>query len=199
MREFPLSEVVPLWRTLREEGTTVLVTPALDYVGGLELGGLDVRYQPEEAVAGSGEALRSLVGGLDDAVNLLFLFRVAESSEGDLRAYRKASSGADSPPLREYAASRLEWLRAQRVRRARLYLFFSHTGTARSSLARGNLGMRLMYGRADRLSAERHLQRVKALSNGEVRYMRVSTRALKRGLVTKAPKRTWKKPEAAKA
>ena len=44
-----------------------------------------------------------------------------------------------------------------------------------------------------------NLQRVKALVDGEVRYLRVSTRALKRGLVTKAPKRTWKKPEPAKA
>ena len=39
----------------------------------------------------------------------------------------------------------------------------------------------------------------KALINGEVRYIRVSTRALKKGFVTKAPKRTWKKPEPAKA
>ena len=41
-----------------------------------------------------------------------------------------------------------------------------------------------------------NLQRVKALIDGEVRYVRVSTRALKKGLVTKAPKRNWKKPEA---
>jgi len=40
-----------------------------------------------------------------------------------------------------------------------------------------------------------NLQRVKALIDGEVRYIRVTTRALKKGLVTKAPKRTWKKPE----
>ena len=41
-----------------------------------------------------------------------------------------------------------------------------------------------------------NLQRVKAiLPSGEVRYMRVSAAALKKGLVTKAPKRTWKKPE----
>jgi len=33
------------------------------------------------------------------------------------------------------------------------------------------------------------------LPSGEVRYMRVSAAALKKGLVTKAPKRTWKKPE----
>ena len=37
------------------------------------------------------------------------------------------------------------------------------------------------------------------LINGEVRYIRVSTRALKKGMVTKAPKRTWKKDAAAKA
>ena len=44
-----------------------------------------------------------------------------------------------------------------------------------------------------------NLKRVKALIDGEVRYIRVSTRALKKGLVTKAPKRTWKKPETVKA
>lgn len=42
-----------------------------------------------------------------------------------------------------------------------------------------------------------NLQNVKVqLPSGEVRYMRVSTRALKRGMVTKAPKRTWKKADA---
>jgi len=44
-----------------------------------------------------------------------------------------------------------------------------------------------------------NLQRVKAIIDGEVRYVRVSTRALKKGLVTKAPKRTWKKETAKKA
>src|SRR5437870_4686668 len=44
-----------------------------------------------------------------------------------------------------------------------------------------------------------NLQRVKALVDGEVRYIRVSANALKQGLVTKAPKRTWTKDgEAAK-
>jgi large subunit ribosomal protein L28 len=44
-----------------------------------------------------------------------------------------------------------------------------------------------------------NLQNVKVqLPSGEVRYMRVSAAALKKGLVTKAPKRTWKK-DAAKA
>ena len=46
-----------------------------------------------------------------------------------------------------------------------------------------------------------NLQRVKAVVNGEVRYIRVTANAIKQGLVTKAPKRTWKKnaPVAAKA
>jgi large subunit ribosomal protein L28 len=39
-----------------------------------------------------------------------------------------------------------------------------------------------------------NLQRVKALlPNGEVRFVRVATSALKKGLITKAPKRNWKK------
>jgi large subunit ribosomal protein L28 len=42
-----------------------------------------------------------------------------------------------------------------------------------------------------------NLQRVKALIDGEVRYVRVSTAAIKKGLITKAPKRTWKKEAAA--
>ena len=43
-----------------------------------------------------------------------------------------------------------------------------------------------------------NLQRVKALVNGEVRYIRVTANAIKKGLVVKAPKRNWPKPEAAK-
>ncbi len=41
-----------------------------------------------------------------------------------------------------------------------------------------------------------NLQRVKAVVDGEVRYIRVSASALKKGLVVKAPKRTWKKDQA---
>ncbi|MEO5804317.1 MAG: 50S ribosomal protein L28 [Verrucomicrobiota bacterium] len=44
-----------------------------------------------------------------------------------------------------------------------------------------------------------NLQRVKALINGEVRYIRVTASAIKKGLVTKAPKRTWKKGDDKKA
>ena len=42
-----------------------------------------------------------------------------------------------------------------------------------------------------------NLQRVKAVVDGEVRYIRVTANALKKGLVVKAPKRTWKKEVAA--
>ena len=41
-----------------------------------------------------------------------------------------------------------------------------------------------------------NLQRVKAVIDGEVRYVRVTANAIKKGLVVKAPKRTWKKDAA---
>ncbi len=41
-----------------------------------------------------------------------------------------------------------------------------------------------------------NLQRVKAVIDGEVKYIRVSAKAIKKGLVTKAPKRTWKAADA---
>ena len=44
-----------------------------------------------------------------------------------------------------------------------------------------------------------NLQRVKAVVDGEVRYIRVAASAIKKGLVTKAPKRTWKKEETKEA
>ena len=44
-----------------------------------------------------------------------------------------------------------------------------------------------------------NLQRVKAVIDGEVRYIRVTANAIKQGLVVKAPKRTWKKDAAAAA
>ena len=41
-----------------------------------------------------------------------------------------------------------------------------------------------------------NLQRVKVLVDGEVRHMRVAASAIKKGMVIKAPKRTWKKETA---
>lgn len=40
-----------------------------------------------------------------------------------------------------------------------------------------------------------NLQRVKAVVDGRVQYIRVSTAAIKKGLVTKPPKRNWKKDQ----
>jgi len=59
--ELSLAEVVPLWRTLRDEGVTALITPGLDYVGGLELGTKDIRFESAEAIGQLGESLRNLV------------------------------------------------------------------------------------------------------------------------------------------
>lgn len=43
-----------------------------------------------------------------------------------------------------------------------------------------------------------NLQRVRTvLPSGEVRYVRVSVKAIKKGLVIKPPKRTWKKGDTA--
>jgi large subunit ribosomal protein L28 len=39
-----------------------------------------------------------------------------------------------------------------------------------------------------------NLQRVKAVVDGEVRYIKVCAKAIKKGLVVKPPKRNWKKP-----
>jgi large subunit ribosomal protein L28 len=44
-----------------------------------------------------------------------------------------------------------------------------------------------------------NLQRVKALVDGEVRYIRVTANALKKGLVSKPPRRKWKKGDPVKA
>ena len=42
------------------------------------------------------------------------------------------------------------------------------------------------------------LQRVKAVVNGEVRYIRVAASAIKKALVVKAPRRNWKKEQTQK-
>jgi large subunit ribosomal protein L28 len=42
-----------------------------------------------------------------------------------------------------------------------------------------------------------NLQNVKAVVDGEVRFIRVTAKALKRGLVTKPPRRNYKKAAAA--
>ncbi|HTL70754.1 MAG TPA: 50S ribosomal protein L28 [Candidatus Eisenbacteria bacterium] len=44
-----------------------------------------------------------------------------------------------------------------------------------------------------------NLQTVKIIENGTVKRVKVSAKYLKTGKVVKAPKRTWKKPEATSA
>ncbi len=44
-----------------------------------------------------------------------------------------------------------------------------------------------------------NLQRVKAVIDGEVQYVRVTASAIKKGLIVKPRKRTWTKPAEKKA
>ena len=67
-----------------------MVTPALDYVGGLELGTTDMRFAGDDQIAHFGEAMRNLVSSLEDDCSLLFLYRVSEDTEDDVRAYEAA-------------------------------------------------------------------------------------------------------------
>ncbi|HTP52981.1 MAG TPA: hypothetical protein VMK42_19990 [Anaeromyxobacteraceae bacterium] len=159
-----LAELVPLWRTVREGGATALVTPALDYVGGLELEGLDVRYAAEERIAGVGEGLRSLVGSLEDGTTLHFLRRVDHQTEGAVQDYERAASAERDGPIGTYAAERARWLRRQRLCQTRIYLFFSAAEGTGPRMARGLLGTRLPFARiAERTSAE-HARRLKAVA-----------------------------------
>src|SRR5688500_2910099 len=111
MPETPLAELIPLWRTLREQDVTALVTPALDYVGALELGGLDVRFVSEDVAHGVGEALRTCVGGLEDRLNLQFLYRVDRGDEGEIHGYEAAISPSCPQVLQDCVAERAAWLR----------------------------------------------------------------------------------------
>jgi hypothetical protein len=144
-RETALADLVPLWRTVRERGVTALVTPALDYVGGLELGSLDVRFATEEQIAAIGEALRSFVASLDDEVTLHFLCRGDANVEDDVREYEGVAANAAGPALRAYVAGRAHWLREQSLRRTRIYLFFTGPGGMKQGIGRGLLGGRLLF------------------------------------------------------
>lgn len=163
MNEMSLAELVPLWRTLRDEQVTALVTPALDYVGALELTGVDVRFCGEEQIAHLGEGLRSFIGSLDDECTLLFVYRVLQDGEEDVREYERLCANAEPVALREYAASRARWLRERRLRQTRVYLFFSAGAGAKGALARGHLGIRLPFASVGRLSDEEHRRRMKLL------------------------------------
>jgi len=165
--EQSLAELVPLWRTVREQGVTALITPALDFVGGLELGTSDVRFVAEDTAAGLGEGVRTLVSGLDDDCTLLFLYRVHDECDDDIRDYATTTAAAPSPQLQDYVAARARWLSQQKLRRTRLFVFFScpQRSSGSSSLARGQLGLKLLYKPvAERLAREQYEARLKELA-----------------------------------
>jgi len=162
--ELSLAEAVPLWRTLRDEGVTALITPALDYVGGLELGTKDVRFESGEVIAQLGESLRNLISSLDDRCSLLFVYRVTDDVEDVIREYESVCASGESSALRVYVAARAEWLRKQRLRRIRVFLFFSLAGVSISALGRGALGGKLVFGNADAIAQERHQAELNCLA-----------------------------------
>lgn len=162
-REIALAGLVPLWRTLNERSVTALVTPALDYVGCLELSGVSIAYENEAFIGSTGETLRSFVASLEDECNLLFLYVVDDNCDADIRAYDEASAKAHLPQLREYALSRKEWLQARPMRRARCFLFFSLKGPSLSTMVRGFLGMKLLFGKLAKDAQARHDKNLEAL------------------------------------
>ncbi|MGO9063578.1 MAG: VirB4 family type IV secretion system protein [Myxococcaceae bacterium] len=162
MRETSLAQHVPLWRTLREDGVTALVTPALDYVGCLGLDGIDTRFLQEDERAQRGETIRELVGGLDDEVSLLLLYRVHEDVEADIAAYQAGVASPATPAVSAYVAAKVQWLRTQHLRRGQLNLFFSSAG-GNGPLDRGVLGAPLLFKNAEQLSHATHAARLRAL------------------------------------
>lgn len=69
----------------------------------------------------------------------------------------------------------------------------SHIWRSGKAKKKGGIGMHITAITKRRFMP--NLQRVKALIDGEVRYVRVTVKAIKKGLVTKAPKRVWNKEE----
>lgn len=163
MNESSLADLLPLWRTLREDDVTALITPALDYVGALEVTPVDARFAGDEAIAGAGEGMRSFVSGLDDDCTLHFLYRVSMDGSDDVRAYTETHGTPGHPALQDFVQSRAEWLSTRPLRSVRLFLFFSKGGSA-SALQRGSLGVRMPFASLARHSKEQHTERLRALT-----------------------------------
>lgn len=184
MIETSLAELVPLWRTLRDGGVTALVTPALDYVGALELGSLDVRFAGAEQIASLGEGLRSFIASLEDECTLHLVRVATDDSEPDIAEYEAAVAAAEPAELERYVAARAAWLREQKLRRTLVYLFFSLGGPAANPLSRGYLGTRLLYARlekATRQAHERHLRQLSQLRDrlsARLQHLGISSREL---------------------
>jgi large subunit ribosomal protein L28 len=74
----------------------------------------------------------------------------------------------------------------------------NHIWRSGKAKKKGGIGMHITGITKRRFSP--NLQRVKALlPSGEVRYIRVAASAIKKGMITKAPRRTWPKEQAEKA
>jgi hypothetical protein len=162
MREACLAERIPIWRTLREDDVTTLVTPALDYVGALRMQGVDPRFWTEAERAQLGEGLRDFLGGLEEEVSLLFLLRVTCDVEADIARYEAAAASDTSAVGRAYGQAKAAWLRTQPLRRSTLHCFFSREG-GNGPLDRGVLGAPLLFKNVERLSTEVHAQRLAGL------------------------------------
>ncbi|MDX2015846.1 MAG: hypothetical protein SFW67_36970, partial [Myxococcaceae bacterium] len=159
--EVSLADFVPLWRTLDEDGVAALVTPALDYVGVLEVGTVDARFASSEAITGLGEALRALVSGSEDGWTLHFLARVLTDASGDIADYRRVATQRPLPgPLAAYVEARVEWLGAQPLRRTRLFLAFSR-GSGLGPRPPG--GVKMLFANLAKHSEARHREEVSAL------------------------------------
>ncbi len=159
--EVSLADFVPLWRTLEEDGVAALVTPALDYVGLLEVGTVDARFASADAIAGLGEALRALISGSEDGWTLHFLARVVTDASGDIADYRRATSTRPLPgPLQAYVDARVQWLEAQPLRRTRLFLAFSR-GPGLGP--RPPAGVKMLFANLAKHSEARHREEVAAL------------------------------------
>ena len=62
------------------------------------------------SATGLGESIRTLVSGLDDDCTLLFLYRVHDECNEDIRDYETITTQTTLPQLQDYVASRARWL-----------------------------------------------------------------------------------------
>ena len=161
--ETSLADLLPLWRTLRDDGVTILVTPALDYVGGLEVTPVDARFAGQGDIASMGESLRTFISALDDTCTLHFLYRVSMDATSELEGYVAAHAAPASPFLQEFVAGRAQWLAAQPLRSVRLFLFYSRG--AADTLQRGALGVPMPFASLARTSRTSHTAKVKELAS----------------------------------
>ena len=126
-------------------------------MGALQVGTLDVRFAADDARAAVGEALRTLVSGLDEGTNLHVLHRADDRIEPVVQEYEALAAGAVHPDLAAYVADRAAWLRRRRARRVSVFLFFSRgAGGLLGGATPGALGRRLQFKRRRGLTREQH-------------------------------------------